>query len=98
MKITINAERRTTLLRWLKKETATLNDMPELVKRLNDWARLNLGDSLTLKLERQEKIMLLRWLKNGVIDVDNITKSLPTFAELLQETGSIGNEQPTNLE
>lgn len=96
MKITINAERRTTLLRWLKKETATLNEIPELVKGLSDWARLNLGDSLTLKLERQEKIMILEWLKNGIIDVDDITERIPTFAELLVETGIVDDEQPDN--
>lgn len=96
MKITINAERRTVLLKWLKNGAATLNDLSELVNALNDWVRLALGDSLTLELERQEKIMFLEWLKNGIIDVDDITERIPTFAELLVETGIVDDEQPDN--
>lgn len=98
MKITINADRRTVLLRWLKNGTANINDLQEAVTGLNGWAQLTLGKDLTLELGRQEKIMILRWLEKGVIDIEDITASLPTFEDSLIQSGIINDDCNQNPE
>ena len=96
MKITLDSDKRRTILLWLKKGEANLNEIPEVINSFSIIDRYVFeNDEEMIELDREGKLTLLEWLKNGEIDTSAVSKvfgEIPTFEELLIESGIIADE------
>lgn len=98
MKQELDSTKKTILLRWLKQGKATFIDLPEIYNELSEYQRLLLDKKTAIELDRGGKIIVLKWLINGFIDVDDLTRLFPTFLELLQQSGIVEDTATLNTQ